>query len=89
MISSFTEGDVTAARHHNRRLLPSFAFETGDEAPNPLPTKAMMRVLGHAVGQCRPPIGPAPAGLEDRLEDHARRVHAELRDSVARSELHA
>ena len=84
MISSFAEGDVTAARHHNRRLLPSFAFETGDEAPNPLPTKAMMRVLGHAVGECRPPLGPAPPGLEDR----ARQVHAELRDSLSRSVSH-
>ncbi len=74
MIECFTTGDVAGARQHNQRLLPSFAFETGDEAPNPLPTKAMMRVLGHRVGQCRPPMGPAPTGLEDR----ARQVHAEL-----------
>jgi hypothetical protein len=38
----------------------------------------MMRVLGHPVGQCRPPMGPAPAGLEDE----ARRVHAELQDGA-------
>jgi hypothetical protein len=25
----------------------------------------MMRVMGHDVGQCRLPMGPAPAGLED------------------------
>lgn len=77
MIAAFEKGDLTGARHHHRALLPSFAFETGDDAPNPLPTKAMMRVLGHRVGQCRPPMGPAPAGLEDE----ARRVHHALRGS--------
>ncbi|CAN5233014.1 4-hydroxy-tetrahydrodipicolinate synthase [soil metagenome] len=75
MIGAFEKGDLAGARHHHRALLPSFAFETGDDAPNPLPTKAMMRVLGHGVGQCRPPMGPAPAGLEDE----ARRVHDALR----------
>jgi 4-hydroxy-tetrahydrodipicolinate synthase len=74
MIDAFQKGDVAGARHYNEVLLASFAFETGDDAPNPLPTKAMMRVLGHRVGQCRPPMGPAPAGLEDE----ARRVHSEL-----------
>ncbi len=74
MIAAFERGDVTAARTLNRRLLPSFAYETGDEAPNPVPTKAMMRVLDRSVGECRPPMGPAPAGLEDE----ARRVLAEL-----------
>jgi len=74
MIGAFEKGDVAGARQQNEALLPSFAFETGDDTPNPLPTKAMMRVLGHRVGQCRPPMGPAPAGLEDE----ARRVHAEL-----------
>ncbi len=75
MIATFAKGDVGAARDLNRRLLASFAFESGDDAPNPLPTKAMMRTLGHAVGQCRPPIGPVPPDLEDR----ARLVYADLR----------
>ncbi len=74
MISAFDKGDVAGARRLNQRLMPSFAYETGDDAPNPIPTKAMMRVLGHRVGQCRPPMGPAPEGLEDR----ARQVHAQL-----------
>jgi 4-hydroxy-tetrahydrodipicolinate synthase len=66
MIAAFAKGDVVRAREANARLLPSYAYETGDAAPNPVPAKAMMRVLGHAVGQCRLPLGPAPAGLEDR-----------------------
>lgn len=74
MIAAFGKGDVVAARDVNRRLLPSYAFESSDDAPNPIPAKAMMRVLGHPVGHCRPPVGPSPDGIEDR----ARRVLAGL-----------
>jgi 4-hydroxy-tetrahydrodipicolinate synthase len=75
MIAAFEKGDVVGAREVNTRLLPSWVFESSDAAPNPVPTKAMMRVMGHRVGQCRLPMGPAPAGLEDT----AREVLAELR----------
>ncbi len=66
LIAAYVKGDVARAREVNGQLLPSYAYETGDDAPNPVPAKAMMRVLGHAVGQCRLPLGPAPEGLEDR-----------------------
>jgi 4-hydroxy-tetrahydrodipicolinate synthase len=66
MIASFDKGDVVAARDLNVRLLPSYDFETGDAAPNPVPSKAMMRVLGLPGGACRPPMGPEPDGLADR-----------------------
>ena len=78
MIAAFAKGDVDEARRVNASLLESFAFETGDAAPNPVPAKAMMRVLGLPVGQCRLPMGPAPDGLEDR----ARRVLANLGDAA-------
>jgi 4-hydroxy-tetrahydrodipicolinate synthase len=74
MIAAFGKGDVGHARDVNARLLESYLFETGDAAPNPIPTKAMMRTLGVPVGECRLPMGPAPAGLEDR----AREVYANL-----------
>lgn len=74
MFDAWERGDVTAARRANARMLPSFAFETGDLAPNPIPTKAMMRTLGFPVGECRLPLGPAPDGLEDQ----AREVYAQL-----------
>ncbi len=77
MVDAFFAGDVARAREINAALLASWAFETGDANPNPIPAKAMMRVLGHAVGQCRLPMGDAPAGLEDR----ARAVLADLRDA--------
>ncbi|MGI8776442.1 MAG: 4-hydroxy-tetrahydrodipicolinate synthase [Acidimicrobiales bacterium] len=65
MIARFGKGDVARAREINATLSGSYAYETSDDAPNPLPAKTMMRVLGHQVGQCRLPMGPAPEGLED------------------------
>ena len=75
MVAAYEKGDADSARATNARLIESCQFESGDLAPNPLPTKAMMRTLGHAVGRCRPPMGPdEPDGLEDR----ARQVYANL-----------
>jgi 4-hydroxy-tetrahydrodipicolinate synthase len=80
MFDLWEKGDVVGARAVNARLLESFAFETGDDAPNPIPTKAMMRHLGFAVGQARLPMGPAPAFVEERAPQvwadlQARRGH--------------
>jgi 4-hydroxy-tetrahydrodipicolinate synthase len=66
MIEAFLGGDVGTARKGNARLIPSWEFETGDLNPNPVPTKAMLKVLGLPGGDCRPPMGPEPAGLQDR-----------------------
>jgi len=74
MIAAVGKGDLAHAREINDRLLESYLFETGDAAPNPIPTKAMMRTLGLAVGECRLPMGPAPQGLEAG----ARQVYAAL-----------
>ena len=77
MFDAFESGRVAEAAAINRRLLDSYDFETGDAAPNPVPTKCMMRVLGLPAGPCRLPMGPEPSGLEDR----AREVLAGLRGS--------
>lgn len=69
MIAAFSKGDVATAREVNVRLLDSYDFESSAEAPNPVPAKAMMRVLGLPVGECRPPMGPTPEGLEDRARE--------------------
>ena len=66
MFDLWEKGDIAGARAVNARMLESFAFETGDDAPNPIPTKAMLRHLGHAVGQARLPMGDAPAFIEER-----------------------
>ncbi|MDQ3147752.1 MAG: 4-hydroxy-tetrahydrodipicolinate synthase [Actinomycetota bacterium] len=69
VIAAFAKGDVTLARELNARLLPSFAFESSEAAPNPIPAKAALRHLGLRVGQCRPPLGPAPPGLDDQAAE--------------------
>jgi len=74
MITAFKNGDVALARKYNDILLESYAFETGDDNPNPIPSKVMMNHLGFSVGDCRLPMGPPPAGLADR----AAVVHANL-----------
>ncbi len=66
MITAFHKGDVDQARALNALLLDSYDFESGDDTPNPLPVKAMMRAMGHQVGQCRAPLGSPPSGLEQR-----------------------
>jgi 4-hydroxy-tetrahydrodipicolinate synthase len=74
MFDLFAAGDTAGARLVNARMVHSFAFETGDDAPNPIPTKAMMRHLGIPVGQARLPMGPAP----DFVVERAPQVWADL-----------
>ena len=74
MIGRFVDGDVEGARELNAALLDAVAFQSGDEAPNPLPTKAVLRALGLPAGDCRLPMGPAPEWLEPK----ARSMLAEL-----------
>jgi 4-hydroxy-tetrahydrodipicolinate synthase len=77
MFDAWERGYVARARKINARQLESYDFETGDIAPNPIPSKAMLRTLGHAVGECRSPMGPTPHGLEDSARDvYARLVAA-------------
>ena len=66
MFTKWNAGDTAGARQVNARLTESFAFETGDDNPNPLPTKVMMNHLGLNVGEARLPMGPPPAGLAER-----------------------
>lgn len=79
MISAFLSGDHARARRINDALLESYSYETGDENPNPIPSKVMMNHLGFSVGECRLPMGPPPAGLAER----AATVHANLRAARA------
>ncbi|MCC5952600.1 MAG: 4-hydroxy-tetrahydrodipicolinate synthase [Acidimicrobiia bacterium] len=74
LFAAWGRGDVAGAAAANRGLLDSYAFESSDDAPNPVPAKAMLRAMGLPAGQCRPPHGPAPA----ELEAQARQVLAGL-----------
>lgn len=69
MFDAWDGSDAVGARRINARLLESFAFETGDESPNPGPSKAMLRHLGKPAGHCRPPMGSDPDWLETRAAD--------------------
>ena len=66
MFDRWSAGDVDGARAVNARLLESWQYETGDEAPNPGPAKAMLRHLGRPAGHCRPPMGADPEWLDER-----------------------
>ena len=68
MFDAWERGDTATARAVNAALGPSFDYETGLAAPNPIPTKALLRVLGRPAGRCRPPMDAEPAGLADDAE---------------------
>lgn len=64
MMDAFFGGDIAKAIELNRLMIPSYSFETGDLAPNPIPTKAMLRLMGLPAGPTRPPMGPEPEFVE-------------------------
>lgn len=64
MFDAFAAGDVVRARELNAMMVPSYNFESQPDAPNPVPTKAMMRALGFAVGRGRSPMHLEPPGLQ-------------------------
>jgi 4-hydroxy-tetrahydrodipicolinate synthase len=76
MDAAFRAGDVDRAADLNRMLLESFAFESSEAHPNPVPAKAACRALGWPVGQTRLPNPPAPPSLDEE----ARAVIGRLRD---------
>jgi 4-hydroxy-tetrahydrodipicolinate synthase len=74
MVRLYLKGDVEGARELNAGLIDAVSFQSSDEAPNPLPAKAVLRVLGLPAGECRLPMGNAP----DWLEPKARSMLANL-----------
>ncbi len=57
-------GKWRKARRLNEVAAPSFAFESTEAYPNPMPTKAVLRHLGFNVGECRLPHGPSAPELD-------------------------
>jgi dihydrodipicolinate synthase/N-acetylneuraminate lyase len=74
MFAAYHQGLVAEATALNATMIPSYVYESYLDAPNPVPTKVMMNLLGQPVGECRSPMGPVP----DDLPDRARAVLAEL-----------
>jgi 4-hydroxy-tetrahydrodipicolinate synthase len=75
MVAAFSKGDTEAAMGINARLVESWDFEASDLAPNPVPTKAMLKALGLPGGDCRLPMGPEPDGLVDKARQVWSRLH--------------
>jgi 4-hydroxy-tetrahydrodipicolinate synthase len=69
LFDAWAKGDVDLARRVNARMVESFSFETGDDAPNPQPTKALLRGIGQPAGLCRLPMGPDPDWLAARAHE--------------------
>lgn len=65
MIARFLDGDVEGARRLNADLIEAVAFQASEDAPSPMPTKAVLRQLGIDVGQCRLPHGAADGALDE------------------------
>lgn len=73
MFEAWEAGQVAQARQINQSLMASYDYESRPDAPNPTPTKVLLRLLGHDVGGCRPPLDHEP----EYLEAHARAVLAD------------
>jgi 4-hydroxy-tetrahydrodipicolinate synthase len=69
IVRSVNEGNWQQGRVLNERVAPSCAFESTEAYPNPMPTKAVMRALGFAVGQCRLPHAPSDDALDRAAAD--------------------
>jgi len=65
LIEALESGDLSNAHRINASLQDSFNYESTLEAPNPVPTKVMMNLLGFNVGVGRPPMDIVPSGLEE------------------------
>jgi 4-hydroxy-tetrahydrodipicolinate synthase len=69
MFAAFGAGRVVEARELHAALIASFRFVNTDDAVYSMSVKAMMRTLGHAVGDCRLPLPPCPPGVEARSRE--------------------
>jgi 4-hydroxy-tetrahydrodipicolinate synthase len=78
MVSAWFKGDAEGARMTNARLFESYDFESSETFPNPLPAKAACRALGLPSGQCRLPLGAAPAELEEQARTILTKLGREL-----------
>ena len=66
LLRAWAAGDLARVRDIHRRLLPSYAYMNSETCVFSQATKAALRVLGHDVGECRLPLGPAPEGTGER-----------------------
>jgi 4-hydroxy-tetrahydrodipicolinate synthase len=66
LFEAWDKGDVARVQEIHARLLPSYDYMNNDTCVFAQAAKAALRVLGLPVGDCRLPLGPAPADAEER-----------------------
>ena len=71
LVHAIMNGDYETAKKINQSLQDSFAFESTLDAPNPIPTKVMMTLLGFNVGHGRAPMDTVPEGLIEKAQSIA------------------
>ncbi|MEK7626012.1 MAG: 4-hydroxy-tetrahydrodipicolinate synthase [Patescibacteria group bacterium] len=84
-LPSFKDGG--RARAIDNILQESYEFASSDEAPNPLPAKAVMRkTIGKSIGYCKSPMSPQIPDLnfEGRLETCYTGVRIRLMENIAK-----
>jgi len=64
IVHAARESNWEEARRLNEVAAASFAFESTEAYPNPMPAKAALRALGLNVGECRLPHGPSDPELD-------------------------
>ena len=64
IVRAFEKGKIEKAQALYERAAPSFAFESSEAYPNPMPSKAALRALGFSVGECRLPHAPSDLDLD-------------------------
>ena len=69
MMSAIENGELEEAQRINAQLQKSFLYESSPEAPNPIPAKVMMELIGFSVGKGRPPMDSLPANLRNLAEE--------------------
>jgi 4-hydroxy-tetrahydrodipicolinate synthase len=77
LFDAWAKSDVVGAREANAKLLDSFAYSNSDTCVFAQAAKAALEVLGLPAGECRLPVGPPPAGTDDRARDVLRALGRE------------
>jgi 4-hydroxy-tetrahydrodipicolinate synthase len=75
MFAALEGGDLQQAQRIHAQLLESFEFINSDACVYSMSIKAMLRTLGHEVGDCRLPLLSAPPGTEQRAREVWSRLH--------------
>lgn len=78
LFDAVAKGDLVTARRIDAELQASYRFMNSDERVFSQSVKVAMELLGVPAGECRLPLGPAPAGSADEARTVLRDLGYEL-----------